>query len=63
VFPTGVVVLEGAGFNAIETAACDGESEEDEDPPQAARREIAASKIKVKIRRFATTNCLLNVFV
>jgi hypothetical protein len=63
VFPAGIVVLEGAGFRATETAACDVELEEDEDPPQVARRDIAASKIKVRIHRWATTNCLLNVFV
>jgi hypothetical protein len=60
-FSTEIVVVEGAGLSAMETP-CDADVDVEEPPPQATKKEIAASKVKARIR-LTTTDGLLNVFV
>jgi hypothetical protein len=61
VLPTGTVVVVGAGFRAIETLD-DEVAGAEELLLQAARKPIAAAKMKVRIRRIAATaNLLENV--
>jgi hypothetical protein len=61
VLPTDIVVVVGGGVSAIETAGCVVEVDELLLlPPQAARKEIAPTKIiEVRIRRLAATADLL----